>query len=103
MVEDGKRYRLPLNKKFAKQTPFARVAREVSTERDLFNCGGTFYELPARNAQGVAKIRPIASHNLAIFDYASYCGIMFVSGLSNSAELENSEHIIVRSSSKIVG
>lgn len=101
VVEDGKRYRLPLNKKFAKQTPFARVAREVSTERDLFNCGGTFYELPARNAQGVAKIRPIASHNLAIFDYASYCGIMFVSGLSNSAELENSEHIIVSDDKKL--
>ena len=40
---------------------------EVATERDLFNFGGTFYELPARNAQGFAKIRPIATHNLKIY------------------------------------
>ena len=40
-----------------------RLCREVVTERDLFNCAGTFYELPANNADGFAKIRPIASHN----------------------------------------
>jgi hypothetical protein len=60
----------------------ARVCREVATERDLFNFGGTFYELPARNAQGFAKIRPIATHNLKIHDYASHFGLLFLTGLN---------------------
>ena len=59
----------------------ARVCREVATERDLFNFGGTFYELPARNAEGFAKIRPIATHNLNIHDYASHFGLLFLTGL----------------------
>lgn len=62
-----------------------RVCREVATERDLFNCSGTFYELPAENADGFAKIRPIASHNLDIFDYASYRGLLVMSGTDASA------------------
>lgn len=58
-----------------------RICREVATERDLFNYHGTFYELPARNAQGFAKIRPIATHNLQIYDYASHFGLLFLSGV----------------------
>ncbi|NQZ59254.1 MAG: hypothetical protein HRT88_17510, partial [Lentisphaeraceae bacterium] len=54
-----------------------------ATERDLFNFHGTFYELPARNAQGFGKIRPIATHNLAIDDYASHFGLMFFTGLND--------------------
>jgi hypothetical protein len=61
---------------------FARVCREVATERDLFNFHGTFYELPARNAQGFAKTRPIATHNLQIHDYASHFGMLFMTGLN---------------------
>src|SRR5690606_30274901 len=38
-----------------------RICREVATERDLLSVHGTFYELPAENADGYAKIRPIAS------------------------------------------
>ncbi|MFO7936503.1 MAG: discoidin domain-containing protein [Kiritimatiellia bacterium] len=61
---------------------FARVCREIATERDLFNFHGTFYELPARNAQGFAKIRPVATHNLQIHDYASHFGMLFFTGLN---------------------
>jgi hypothetical protein len=72
--------------KIAEQEAFAlhhpRVCREVATERDLFNFGGTFYELPARNAQGFAKIRPVATHNLKIHDYASHFGLLFMTGLT---------------------
>ena len=94
--EDGKRYRLPrgavldgglgaprksrMEARAGAVTGPARVCREVATERDLLNTGGTFFELPARNAQGIAKIRPIATHNLAIHDYASQFGLMFISG-----------------------
>jgi hypothetical protein len=62
----------------------ARICREVATERDLFNCHGTFYELPARNAQGFAKIRPVATHNLQIHDYASHFGMLFLTGLNGN-------------------
>lgn len=58
-----------------------RVCREVCTERDLFNAHGTFYELPAENAGGAAGLRPIATHNRHIRDYASYRGLLVLSGL----------------------
>jgi hypothetical protein len=85
--EDGKRYRVPsgiaANNSTQTTTAPVRVCREVATERDLLNVGGTFFELPARNAQGLAKIRPIATHNLAIHDYASQFGLMLVTGKIN--------------------
>jgi hypothetical protein len=66
VVDDkGRRWRLPKgNDAFSALTDAAalRICREVATERDLFNCHGTFYELPAENADGYAKIRPVASH-----------------------------------------
>lgn len=86
VVEDGKTYRLPKNPAYTdtSRLAFARVCREVATERDLFNIHGTFYELPARNAQGFAKIRPVATHNLAIHDYASHFGMLFLTGLKDT-------------------
>ncbi|TDU73385.1 hypothetical protein EI77_01855 [Prosthecobacter fusiformis] len=63
-----------------------RVCREVCTERDLFNAGGTFFELPAENAGGFAKIRPVTTHNRRIKDYASYRGLLVISGLRTDAE-----------------
>lgn len=68
----------------------ARVCREVATERDLLNLHGTFYELPARNAQGLAKVRPIATHNLLIQDFCSHNGLLFFTGVDSDTE---SEHI----------
>lgn len=68
----------------------ARVCREVATERDLLNVHGTFYELPARNAQGLAKVRPIATHGLAVHDFCSHNGLLFFTGID--AETEN-EHV----------
>ncbi|MDF1861085.1 MAG: discoidin domain-containing protein [Verrucomicrobiales bacterium] len=68
----------------------ARICREVATERDLLNIHGTFYELPARNAQGLAKVRPVATHHLAIQDFCSHNGLLFFTGIDGSTE---SEHI----------
>lgn len=74
IVDDRqRRWRLPLgDENYTKLIgqDVVRICREVATERDLFNCHGTFYELPAENADGYAKIRPIASHNFRINDYA---------------------------------
>ncbi len=64
----------------------ARVCREVATERDLLNVHGTFYELPARNAQGVAKMRPVATHNLKVQDFCSHNGLLFFTGIDGESE-----------------
>lgn len=103
IVDDrGRRWRLPLgDKKYTSLINSAtlRISREVSTERDLFNCMGTFYELPAENADGFAKIRPIASHNFHINDYASYRGMLIITGI-NPVEKNKNAHIIVSNDGK---
>ena len=76
-----------------------RLSREVATERDLFNCHGTFYELPAENADGFAKIRPVASHPYRIHDYASYRGLLVMTGV-NPEEGDINPHIIVSEDKK---
>ncbi len=68
----------------------ARICREAATERDLLNVHGTFYELPARNAQGMAKVRPIATHNLAVQDFCSHSGLLFFTGVDSDTQ---SDHI----------
>jgi hypothetical protein len=57
-----------------------RTSREVTTERDLFQCAGTFFELPARNAGGFAKIRPVATHPFFVQDYCSWRGLLVMTG-----------------------
>ena len=84
LIEDGRCYRLPIGADNAVDPinyTRARVCREVATERDLLNVAGTFFELPARNAGGVAKLRPIATHNLALHDFCSHNGLLLLSGL----------------------
>ena len=75
------------------------MCREVATERDLFNCMGTFYELPAENADGYAKIRPVASHPYRIYDYASYRGMLVMTGIS-PGEAGSNPHVIVSDDGK---
>ncbi|TDB62746.1 hypothetical protein [Arundinibacter roseus] len=93
--DSGRRWRLPLGaSEFTNKTRQAilRIDREVATERDLLNAHGTFYELPAENADGYAKIRPVASHDRAIHDYASYRGLLVMTGLDD--RVQPSEHIL---------
>ncbi len=103
IVDDaGRRWRLPLgDARFTGPTldGSLRICREVATERDLFNCHGTFYELPAENADGYAKIRPVASHNLRINDYASYRGLLVLTGINPEAAKDN-PHVFVSSDRK---
>lgn len=92
--EKGKRWRLPKGDGAFDgivRRSENRVDREVVTERDIFNVHGTFYELPAENAGGFAKIRPIASHHHRINDYCSYRGLMVMTGIEGGA---NNPHII---------
>jgi hypothetical protein len=102
VIDDkNRRWRLPLGSDSYKQLTDAaqlRICREVATERDLFNVGGTFYELPAENADGFAKIRPVASHNFRIHDYASYRGMLVMTGLN--PDVKAGEHVIVSNDGK---
>lgn len=94
----GKRWRLPIGSQAvcdAKTPLVSRLDREVCTERDLFHCAGTFYELPAENAGGFPKIRPIATSGALIVDYASYRGMLVLSGVSADASGDSDR--IVRS------
>lgn len=99
--DDGRRWRFPKgNENFTNKITAAslRICREVATERDLMNLHGTFYELPAENADGYAKIRPVASHALSVHDYASYRGLLIMTGLDKQTPL--SKHIITSTDGK---
>ncbi len=90
----GKRWRLPKGDAGLDQPgPLGadRLCREVCTERNLLNVHGTFYELPAENAGGFIKLRPIATHNRRIHDFASFRGMLVLSGVPSHAM---GEHII---------
>ncbi len=92
--EQGKRWRLPKGD-LPDKHPLgsSRIAREVATERDLLNAHGTFYELPARNAGGIAKLRAVATHNRHIHDFCSYRGLFIMSGIATDTPKDN-PHII---------
>jgi hypothetical protein len=89
VVDDqGRRWRLPRASAAydaATNAGELRVCREVATERDMLSACGTFYELPAENADGFAKIRPICSHDLRVTDYGGYRGLFLMSGVKPDA------------------
>lgn len=98
--DQDRRWRLPLGDDSYNdriKTNSLRICREVATERDLLSVHGTFYELPAENADGYAKIRPIASHNFRIHDYASYRGLLIMTGIQ---ENYTNDHIFVSEDGK---
>lgn len=79
----GQRFRLPKGAEvFSTPSPagWRRGIREVVTERRMMNIHGTFYELPHDDSGGLAKIRPITTHNRRIFDFASWRGMLVLSG-----------------------
>lgn len=100
--DNGKRWRLPKGDPEFDETGAlgdSRVAREVATERDLFHAHGSFYELPANNAGGFPKLRPVCTHNLRIHDYCSYRGLFIMTGVSADAPASN-KHLIRSSDGK---
>jgi hypothetical protein len=99
--DNGKRWRLPKGD-VPDLSTFGgyRVAREVATERDLLHVEGTFYELPANNAGGVAKVRPVATHNRLVHDFCSYRGLFVMSGVATDAP-SNNPHILRSDDGKV--
>jgi hypothetical protein len=71
----------------------------VATDRDILNCSGTFYELPSENADGFAKIRPVASHKFRIHDYVSYRGMLIMSGI-DLEKAKGNPHIVTSADGK---
>ena len=99
----GKRWRLPKgDAALDEASPLgdSRAAREVATERDLFHARGTFYELPARNAGGFAKVRPVSTHNLRVHDFCSYRGLFIMTGIASNAP-GNNKHVIRSTDGKV--
>ncbi len=86
-----RRWRLPKGDAAFDTAAAERVMREICTERNLLNAHGTFYEVPAENAGGFPKLRPITTHNRRIQDYVSYRGLLLLSGLTTEAA---GEHIL---------
>jgi hypothetical protein len=99
--DEGKRWRLPKGE-VPGLSGFGgyRVAREVATERDLFHAEGSFYELPANNAGGIAKVRPVATHKRLVHDFCSYRGLFLMSGVATDASSDN-PHIIGSDDGKV--
>ncbi|MEQ8765336.1 MAG: hypothetical protein RL885_15480 [Planctomycetota bacterium] len=87
----GRRYRLPVVEGANWTTP-ARRQREVVTERSLLHVGGTFYELPRDSSGGIRGLRPVASHSKSICDFASWRGLLVMSGVRHDAPA--SDHIV---------
>ncbi|MBM3868254.1 MAG: hypothetical protein FJ384_04905 [Verrucomicrobia bacterium] len=95
--ESGVRWRLPRSPSAAHDGLLGRSAlrkaREVCTERDMLQAHGTFYELPALNAKGAIRMRPIATSDAAVHDYCSYRGLLVLSGVSPAAAKDD-RHVI---------
>jgi hypothetical protein len=99
MVLNAKEYRLRLPKgkmNYQERMPngTARFRREVQSERELANVGGTFYELPLFKVgqEPLYKMmRPVATHNKQITDFNTWNGLLVLSGVKQG-EI-NSEHI----------
>ncbi len=102
-TENGQRWRLPRSAESQQDNLITqsalRKAREVCTERDLLQAHGTFYELPALNAMGALRLRPIATSDLTVHDYCSYRGLLVLSGI-NPSEGKTNRHIIRSSDSQ---
>jgi hypothetical protein len=60
-----------------------RGIREVVTERSLLYAGGVIYELPRNDSGGLRKIKPISAPLADITDFASWRGMLVISGATD--------------------
>lgn len=68
---------------------WARTARETVTERQLLNLHGTFYEVPRDVSGGMRKMRALATHGKRISDFASWRGLLILTGVLDDAPVSN--------------
>ncbi len=89
IVTQGRvRVRLPRSEEYSKAAEDSpREAREVVTERYVFNVGGSFYMLPRPDSSfGLLGIKPIATHDKQITDFCSWRGMMVIAGTRSNAK-----------------
>ncbi len=55
------------------------------TERNHLNVHGTIYEVPRADVGGFQRMRPIATHNKRIRDFASWRGLLVLTGVRADA------------------
>ncbi len=97
VVENGQRFRLPIgHPDSSAQTPagFRRTVRELVTERAVLHAAGTLYMLPRISSGGVRALKPIATHNKAIFDLCSWRGMLVLSGVCDQVSPADCEHVV---------
>ncbi len=90
--QEGARWRLPWGSEDPDWSFVAlphRDIREVATERSLMNAGGIFYELPREISGGIAKIKPITTHNRMIVDFCSWRGMLAMTGSDPNARADS--------------
>ncbi|HOC55506.1 MAG TPA: hypothetical protein PKI20_07795 [Verrucomicrobiota bacterium] len=88
VTEGGRRYRLPRTAAVYDApfpTGWPRDLREVVTERNHLNVHGTIYEVPRADVGGFQRMRPIATHNKRIRDFASWRGLLVLTGVRADA------------------
>jgi len=88
------------DKAFAEGWP--RDEREIESERTLANIHGTFYEVPfwiVGQSPLFSKMKPVCSHNKRIDDFATWRGLLWLSGVK--ADAPESENIIKSNDGKI--
>ncbi len=89
---EGKTLRLPKGNPAFDQAftdGWPRSHREVESERLLANIHGTFYEVPfwIVGQPGIYyKMKPVCSHNKQIMDYATWRGLLILSGVKPAAD-----------------
>ena len=69
-----------------------RMHREIESERLMANIHGTFYEVPfwiVGEPPVYTKMRPVTTHNKQIIDFATWNGLLAISGLKANAEKSN--------------
>ncbi len=87
----GRRFRLPKgNPAFDALLGRSRALRECATERFLANIHGTFYEVPRTDGAKPdwQRIKPVASHDRAIFDFCSWRGLLVLAGARHHAKFD---------------
>jgi hypothetical protein len=79
-----------------------RDEREIESERTLANIHGTFYEVPfwiVGQSPLFTKMKPVCSHNKRIDDFATWRGLLWLSGVKPDAP--ESEHVIKSSDNQL--
>lgn len=72
-----------------------RDEREIESERTLANIHGTIYEVPfwiVGESPLFTKMKPVCSHNKRIDDFATWRGLLWLSGVQPNAAA--SEHVV---------